>query len=124
VAAATTTNSVIETVAFSKGCVMRVRSSGNSAGQATVLLLAVVTLVVVLMAATAHFAGRLVTREHAQIAADAAALAGTVGGRPAATALANANGGELLSFALLGDVVQVVVQVDDATATARATRAP
>ncbi|HQZ36684.1 MAG TPA: hypothetical protein PK020_19810 [Ilumatobacteraceae bacterium] len=103
---------------------MRVRSSGNSAGQATVLLLAVVTLVVVLMAATAHFAGRLVTREHAQIAADAAALAGTVGGRPAATALANANGGELLSFALLGDVVQVVVQVDDATATARATRAP
>lgn len=103
---------------------MRVRSSGECAGQATVLLLAIVALVVVLMAATAQFAGRLVTRQQAQIAADAAALAGTVGGRPAAAVLADANGGELLSFALVDGVVHVMVRVDDATATARATRAP
>ena len=103
---------------------MRVRRSDENSGQATVLLLAVVALVVVLMAATAQFAGRVVTREQAQIAADAAALAGTVGGRPAAAKLAGANGGVLLSFGFVGDVVRVVVQVDDAIATARATRAP
>lgn len=88
------------------------------------LLLAVVALVVVLMAATAQFAGRVVTREQAQIAADAAALAGTAGGRGAAAELAAANGGVLVSFAVVGDVVRVEVRVDDAIATARATRAP
>ena len=88
------------------------------------LLLAVVALVVVLMAATAQFAGRVVTREQAQIAADAAALAGTAGGRSAAVELASANGGVLVSFTVVGDAVQVVVRVDDAIATARATRAP
>ena len=102
---------------------MRVQRSRDS-GQATVLLLAVVALVVVLMVATAQFAGRVVTREQAQIAADAAALAGTVGGRPAAAELAQANGGVLVSFAVVGEVVQVRVTVDDASATARATRAP
>ncbi len=103
---------------------MRVRSWNDNVGQATVLLLAVVALLVVSMAATAQFAGRLVTREQAQIAADAAALAGTVGGRSAAVDLAGVNGGVLLSFAVVGDIVEVVVRVDDATATARATRAP
>jgi len=103
---------------------MRVRQSDESSGQATVLLLAVIALVVVLMAATAQFAGRLLTREQAQIAADAAALAGTSGGRPAAAELAGANGAELLSFVVDGGVVHVVVQVDEATASARATRAP
>lgn len=102
---------------------MRVQTT-ESSGQATVLLLAVVALVVVMMAATAQFAGRVVTREQAQIAADAAALAGTVGGRPAAAKLARANGGVLLSFVFIGETVQVTVRVDDATATARATRAP
>ena len=88
------------------------------------LLLAVVALVVVLMVATAHFAGRVVTREHAQSAADAAALAGTDGGQPAAARLARANGAVLVSFMVVGEAVQVVVRVGDATATARATRAP
>ncbi len=103
---------------------MRERKSKKCSGQATVLLLAVVALVVVMMAAMAHFAGRVVTHEQAQIAADAAALAGTVGGRPAAAELARANGGVLVSFAFVDEAVQVVVKVDDATATARATRAP
>ena len=103
---------------------MRECKSEKCSGQATVLLLAVVALVVVMMAATARFAGRVVTREQAQIAADAAALAGTDGGRPAAAQLARANGGVLVSFTLVGEAVQVMVRVGDATATARATRAP
>ena len=118
-AAAIATNSVVDL-----GCVMRVRKSDECSGQATVLLLAVVAFVAVLMAATAQFAGRVVTREQAQIAADAAALAGTAGGPPAAAELARATGGVLVSFTMVGDTVQVVVRVDDASATARATRAP
>lgn len=103
---------------------MRERTSVECSGQATVLLLAIVAFVVVLMVATAQFAGRVVTREQAQIAADAAALAGTVGGRQAAVELASANGGVLVSFTEVGDAVQVVVSVDEAIATARATRTP
>lgn len=103
---------------------MRVCRSTENDGQVTVLLLAVVAIVVVLVVATAHFAGRIVTKEQAQIVADAAALAGTVGGRPSAVALADANGGVLISFDTVGEVVSVTVRVDDATATARATRAP
>lgn len=103
---------------------MRERKSEECSGQATVLLLAVIALVVVMMVATAHFAGRVVNRGQAQIAADAAALAGTDGGRKAAAQLADANGGVLVSFTVVGEAVQVVVRVDDAIATARATRAP
>ncbi len=93
-------------------------------GQATVLILAVVALVVVVMVATAQFGARLVDRVQAQAAADAAALAGVSGGRSAATRLASANGGVLLSFAAVGDDVQVVVRVGDASAAAHGTRAP
>lgn len=94
------------------------------AGQAVPLLLAVVALIAVVMAATAHFGARVVAEEQAQVAADAAALAGLDGGRPAAERLARANGGALVAFAG-GDLdVQVTVRVGDATATARATRAP
>lgn len=102
---------------------MRVRQRTET-GQATVLLLALVVLAVVTMVATARFGGRVVTREHAQIAADAAALAGTTGGRAAAERLAAANGGVVVGFSWVGDVVQVTVRVNDAVATARATRAP
>ena len=103
---------------------MRVRRSVEGCGQATVLLLAVVSLIAVMMVATAHFVDRVVTREQAQIAADAAALAGTDGGRPAAAQLARANGGVLESFTVVGEAVEVTVRVREATATARATRAP
>ena len=104
-------------------CVMGGRRRRDQ-GQATVLLLAVVALVVVAMVATAHFGARLVDRAQAQVADDAAALAGVSGGRSAATQLASANDGVLLSFAAVGDDVQVVVRVGDASAAARATRAP
>jgi predicted transcriptional regulator len=93
-------------------------------GQSTVLLLAVITLAVVSVTATARFAGRVVTRQQAQTAADAAALAGAAAGRTAASELADANGAVLVTFVEVGDDVQVVVRVGGATATARATRAP
>jgi hypothetical protein len=93
-------------------------------GQATLLLLAVVALVAVTMMATAGFANRLLTREQAQVAADAAALAGCTGGRGAAARLASDNGGELVSFVTVDEVVQVVVRFGGVSATARATRAP
>jgi hypothetical protein len=104
----------------------------NERGQATPLVLAAVVLVAVMMIATAGFGGRLVRQEQAQAAADAAALAGVSGGRAAAMQLAAANGAELVSYAEEGVdevtrirlTVRVTVRVHDATATARATRAP
>ena len=96
----------------------------RDAGQATALLLAVVALTVVMLVATARFGGRVVTRQQAQVAADAAALAGAAGGRAAAATLAGANGGVLVTYAFEGDTVQVVARVREATATAWATRAP
>ena len=103
-------------------CVVGCRRGDH--GQATVLLLAVVALVVVAMVATAQFGARLVDRAQAQVAADAAALAGVSGGRSAAKRLASANDGVLMSFAAVGDDVQVVVRVGGASAAAHATRAP
>ena len=88
------------------------------------LLLAVVALMVVCAAATAHFAARVVQHEQAQVAADSAALAGLTGGRDSAAQVARANDAVLVSFSMLDDEVQVVVRVGDASATARATRAP
>lgn len=101
------------------------RVSCRDRGQATVLLLACVTVLVVVMVAVAHFGGRVMVRERAQAAADAAALAGVVGGRPAAARLAARNGGNLVSFRSPDSLtVEVTVRVGDAVATARATRAP
>lgn len=94
------------------------------AGQSSVLLLAVMMLSVLMMVATARFGARLVQLQQARIAADAAALAGTVAGRPAAARMAAANGGELRSFLVADGVVSVVVSVGAMSVTARATRAP
>ena len=93
-------------------------------GQAVVLLLAVVVLIVLSMVAVGRFGARVVGIEQAQIAADAAALAGVDGGRAAAARLADANGAALVSFTAIGDDVLVTVVVDGVRATARASRAP
>lgn len=104
---------------------MRVRRRRfDECGQATVLLLAVMVLAVLTTVALGHFAARLSARDRAQAAADAAALAGTTGGRRSAEQLAAANGGVLVSFAAVGEAVQVTVLCDGESATARATRAP
>ena len=66
----------------------------------------------------------LTDRQQARSAADAAALAGVTGGRPAATALATANDAALIGWSRSGREVTVSVRVGDQTATARATDGP
>lgn len=93
-------------------------------GQAIVLVLVVVVVAVVCTFAMARFSARLVDKQQAQLAADAAALAGVVGGRIAADRLATANDGVLTVFTASGNEVFVEVRVGDESAQARATRAP
>ena len=66
----------------------------------------------------------LIDRQHAQSAADAAALAGVEGGRAASDAVAAANQGTLVAWSQTGFDVTVMVQVGDQVASARATDAP
>lgn len=88
------------------------------------LLLAVVVMCALAVVGVGMFGGRLVDRARAQTAADAAALAATSGGRPAAARLAASNGGALVGYVEEGDVVTVVVDVDGERATARASDGP
>lgn len=99
-------------------------SPGNDGGQAVILLLAVVAMAAMTVVGIGRFSERIVDRGRAQTAADAAALAGAAGGRSAAARLAASNGAELISYAVTGDVVAVVVDVDGERATARATDGP
>ena len=103
---------------------MRASDRRNDAGQAVVLVLVVVVMVVVCAVAMGRFATRVVTVEQAQVAADAAALAGVDGGAAAAARLAERNGGRLRWFRASGDDVVVEVEVDGERAVARAGRAP
>jgi hypothetical protein len=86
--------------------------------------LPVVTLVVVLCCSLALVLADLgaaaVARARARNAADASALAGAAEGRPAAEAVAGANGGRLREFRAGDSVVEVVVEVGSARARARA----
>ena len=93
-------------------------------GQAVPLLLAVVVMSAVSVAAIGVFSARLIDRGRAQTAADAAALAGTIGGEAAAQRLASSNGGHLIGYHEAGDTVEVVVDVGGERATARATDGP
>ncbi len=102
----------------------RNRDCGRDCGQAIVLVLALVVIAVVFAVAMGRFSARLVDQQQAQLAADAAALAGVVGGRAAAERLATANEAVLTDFVVEGDEVIVEVQVGGESARARATRAP
>jgi NhaP-type Na+/H+ or K+/H+ antiporter len=102
----------------------RMHANRDDHGQAIVLLLAVVVMAALAVVAVGLFGRRLVDRGRARTAADAAALAAVVGGRPAAQRLAAGNGGQLLGFDRTGDEVTVVVVVDGERATARATDGP
>lgn len=99
------------------------RERGES-GQAVMLLLAAVALSSLALVGLGALSTRIVDRTRAQTAADAAALAGTTGGRDAAARLAAANGGSLVSYQADGDVVLVIVDVHGQRATARATDGP
>ena len=93
-------------------------------GQAVVLLLVVVAMAALAVVAVGQFGQRLVVHGRAQIAADAAALAATSGGRPAAARLAARNGAVLTSYSEAGGAVTVIVQIDGQEAVARATDGP
>lgn len=66
----------------------------------------------------------LTVRQEARSAADAAALAGVLGGSAAAYDVAGRNDAVLVSWSEQGDEVVVTVRVGDHTATARATDGP
>jgi hypothetical protein len=66
----------------------------------------------------------LVERQHAQSAADAAALAGVTGGRAASLSIAAANEAAVIAWSRAGHEVTVTVEVGDRGATGRATDAP
>jgi hypothetical protein len=88
------------------------------------LLLACVAIIAIVAVAVGTLGARLVARQRAHIAADAAALAAATAGAPAARRLAAANGAQLVSFVDAGDTVTVVVEVHGERATARATTGP
>ena len=88
-------------------------------------MLPVVLVLAALVAVGAARLGAAVIGEHrAQVAADAAALAGVRGGSAAAGSLAVANGARLVSFERDGADIVVVVERDGATAVARASDGP
>lgn len=93
-------------------------------GQAWMLLLFVVVAIVVAVVGIAELGAELVHRAKARTAADAAALAGTTGGRVAAARMAARNGAVLVSYRSVGDMVVVEVVVDGSRAAAAATDAP
>jgi hypothetical protein len=98
--------------------------SRSDRGQAAIVLLAVVAVLVVTMSVAVAAMGRTaIDRTRAQTAADAAALAALDGGPAAATALATRHGAVVVALAVTGDVVTVTVRLGEVTATARATDA-
>lgn len=84
----------------------------------TVAMTAMVTIALV------PVLGDLIDRQQARSAADAAALAGVIGGVNASSTLAAENGGVLMSWSSSGRRVTVQVRVGDQVATARATDEP
>ncbi|MEZ5215233.1 MAG: hypothetical protein R2715_01265 [Ilumatobacteraceae bacterium] len=91
-------------------------------GQAVPVLIGAMAVVLVLCLGLGWFARSLVDAAR-RTAADAAALAGVIGGEDAARAFAAANGGVMTSFHRSGEDVLVVVRVGRAVARARATGA-
>lgn len=100
----------------------RALSPSGDGGQALPLLAGVLALVATVLIGLVALGSALGERARAQTAADAAALAGAARGRPAATAMAHENRGELESFTARDGQVEVTVRVGDARATARASR--
>ena len=98
----------------------RHRRVGGQQGQ--VLPLVAIVLVAAVGAAlmVARLGLMVRDRAEARTAADAAALAGVAGGRPAADAVAAADHGEIRRFVVADGATEVTVRVGRAEATARA----
>ncbi|MGF1598761.1 MAG: pilus assembly protein TadG-related protein [Acidimicrobiales bacterium] len=89
-------------------------------GSIVPLVAAVVGVAMLAVIGVVELSGWIVDRARAQVAADAAALAGVVEGRPGAGDLAELNGGSLLSYRDDDGRVDVVVRVGSASALASA----
>lgn len=92
----------------------------DECGQAVPLLLVFVVFIGVIGLAIAKVGAQAVDETHAQTAADAAALAGVVGGRSAAAEVAQKNGATIESYLVDHDDVQVIVVIGTRRAAARA----
>lgn len=90
------------------------------AGQALPLVVGAVAVLAAFLIGLGWFAGSLVDAAQARTAADAAVLAGVIGGRSEAARLAAANHAELVEFTEIGTDVLVTVRCGRATASARA----
>jgi len=102
----------------------RVIGTRSSLGQAVPLLMVVVALAGAVALGLARMGAEIHDRQQAQVAADAAALAGVDGGAVSAGVVAARNGGRLVAWVVQGDDVVVVVVFRGHRAVARATRAP
>jgi hypothetical protein len=100
---------------------MQRRSVRSERGQAVPLAAALVAIAAMLVVGIGVMARDVGDAGRARSAADAAALAGVVGDRPAAAAIAVANGATLVAWARDGPDVVVTVRVGSVTATARGT---
>lgn len=98
---------------------VRARMTG-ARGQAAPLVVMAMIVALVAVVAIARLGGAADDAARARTAADAAALAGATDGRAAARDMAAANGGELVSYTATSHWVEVVVQVGDGAARARA----
>lgn len=96
----------------------------NDRGQASLMAMALMAIVLVCAVAVARVGVRLGEHAKARAAADAAALAGVIGGQRRAAEMASANGATLVSFVREGDEVVVMVSLSGIAATARATNGP
>jgi Flp pilus assembly protein TadG len=97
-------------------------------GQAIGLLVIAVTLIMATVAGIARLSIGMAQRSRAQNAADAAALAGAVGGYAEAFRAAEHNGSHLVSYTRVGqagaDTFTVTVQSGDQSASARVSNQP
>jgi hypothetical protein len=89
-------------------------------GQAVLLVLVPLAVAGLLSVGVLRLGAVLVDAAKAQTAADAAALAATLGGEPAAALAALRNGGELRSLRFVDGQVLVTVTVHGITRAARA----
>ncbi len=92
-------------------------------GSALPLMVVAILLATVLAIQIARLGGAAASRARARTAADAAALAGAADGPDAARDLARANGARIVDYRQEGLDTRVEVEVDDARAVGRATRA-
>ncbi|HEX2700346.1 MAG TPA: pilus assembly protein TadG-related protein [Acidimicrobiales bacterium] len=99
---------------------MHENAPAQERGQVLPLLTVVIVLAGLVCLAAGRMGGAAVARARATTAADAAALAGAVGGRPAADAAAAANDATVVRFERLGPDARVDVVLGGATAHARA----